>query len=237
MHLSIVIPAYNEAERIGKTLEKYLNHFSRFTDKFEIVVVLNGCRDNTAEIVSKFVEQHLQTVKMLNIPELIGKGGAIRRGLSLAKGQAVGFVDADGATSPEEFEKLVANLKTYDAVIASRWKKGAKVYNRKISRKIISLIFAVLVKIIFWWRYYDTQCGAKVFNSSVIKKILPRLRTNNMAIDVDILQQCRKMKYRVKELPTIWVDQENSDFLSSPFRLLTQALAMVSSLIKIRFSN
>src|SRR3989344_5442103 len=97
--LSIVIPAYNEEKRIGRTLDNYLNFFSKKIRNFEIIVVLNGCKDNTFDIVKRFIKKS-NKIRYLIFKENIGKGGAIVEGFKTARGDLIGFVDADMATPP-----------------------------------------------------------------------------------------------------------------------------------------
>jgi len=228
MLLSIIIPAHNEEERIGKTLEAYLNFFNNA----EFIVVLNGCRDNTLKVVKDWQKKFPQ-LNYLNIKEAIGKGGALKEGFKAAKGNLIGFVDADMATSPKEYKKLIDNIEGVDGVIASRYLKGS-VAKRSNFRKIISFGLYLVVKILFHLPYRDTQCGAKVFRRKVIKKILPEMKLNNMMIDVEMLVLARKYKFKIKEIPTVWLEKGKSDFLGSPFKVLKNSIILFFSLIKLR---
>lgn len=234
MFISIIIPAYNEEKRISRTLAYYLKYFSQAD--IEIIVVLNGCHDNTLDIVKEYQAKAPKIIKYINIKEKIGKGGAVREGFRQATGDIIGFVDADGATAPEEFNRLITGIDGADCAIASRWKRGARVKNRTMARKIISLGFVLLVKLIFWLPFADTQCGAKVFKKDLIKKILPFLTVNNMAFDVEILYLARKNKFRINEIPTFWIDQASSAFLGSPFKIFSSGFEMLLTLIKLRFN-
>src|SRR3989344_2149339 len=104
--LSIIIPAYNEEKRISRTLEYYISFFSRNIKDFEIIVVLNGCKDHTLAIVKKFINKN-KNVKYLDFKEAIGKGAAIVEGFKKARGDLVGFIDADMATLPNAFYDLI----------------------------------------------------------------------------------------------------------------------------------
>src|SRR3989344_7647163 len=125
--LSIVIPTYNEEERIGKTLEEYGKFYLEKSSeglKNEIIVVINNTVDNTLKIVKQYMEKY-PNIRYLDLL-YGGKGYAILEGFKEAKGEIVGFVDADMATSPEAFYDLFVNLKDYDGIIGSRWIKGSK---------------------------------------------------------------------------------------------------------------
>ncbi len=239
MFLSIVIPAYNEEERIGETLAKYWSYFGE-SEKYpevEFVIVINGSTDNTAGIVKAFAAAHPKRVRYIDIPEEIGKGGAIHRGFAAARGDLVGFVDADAATSPAEFAKVVTAAQEYDGAIASRWKRGSEVINRSIARNLASWGFRMVVRLLFWFPYMDTQCGAKVFSRKVVQTILPELRVNNMATDVEMLQRCRRHQFAILEVPTRWVDKSGSAFLGSPFSFFKSAWQMFFILLSIRFRS
>ena len=131
MKLSIVIPAYNEEARIRPTLDAYTAYFeAKYGKEVEFIVVVNGSRDGTEDIVREVAGRSPQ-VKFIIEPRAIGKGGAIMRGFAVATGEWVGFVDADNATLPEAFDDLVKNIGDAGVIIASRYIPGAKVSPRQ----------------------------------------------------------------------------------------------------------
>ena len=148
MKLSIIMPALNEEQRIGRTLEEYTDFFNRkYKKEYELIVVMNGCTDNTSEVVEGFKKKHKQ-VKSLEFKERIGKGGAIIEGFKVAQGDFIGFADADNSTSAEEFEKLVENIGSCDGIIASRYVRGAVAEPKQsLSRRLGSRGFNVLIRI------------------------------------------------------------------------------------------
>ena len=215
MKLSITIPAYNEEERIAKTLHTYHQFFSDKNIPFELVVVLNGCRDNTLGVVEK-VRDELQTNNIIII-DLIqaGKGLAIQAGFADAltrDNDLIGFVDADMATLPEAFYDLVEKINGNDGIIASRYMPGAQispprpVYKRYGSR----IIYEPLVWLLFGLSYYDFQCGAKLFKRHVIETIISQLTVKQWAFDVELLYLAKKAGFKVIEVPTVWSDQAGS---------------------------
>jgi glycosyltransferase involved in cell wall biosynthesis len=234
MLLSIVIPAYNEETRIGHMLRRYLDY--SWPLDVEYIVVLNGCRDRTLEIVQSFSAEAGRRLRIITISEAIGKGGAVRQGFTLADGDYIGFADADGATEPGEFNKLIQKLPDYDGVIASRWKRGSQMIGRNFMRKIISLGFIVFVKLLFWMPFFDTQCGAKVFKKNFLKEILPRLKVDNMAFDVELLYRARQVHGRIAEVPTKWINRDSSAALGSPLGTISSGLRMLFTLMQIRLS-
>ncbi len=233
MLLSLTIPAYNEERRIRKTLEDFLSVFQR---DVEILVVTNGCTDHTVKIVQA-VERANPIVRLINIPEKAGKGAAVRRGFAESRGDIIGFVDADGATSATELKKLLQSLDAFDGVIASRWVAGAKVSDRSFVRTIVSRLFRICVFLLFRLPFRDTQCGAKLFRRTVIDRLLPDLRITNMVFDVELLYLAWKRGFRIREAPTIWVDQSSSALLGSPLKLLLTSARMFFTLLQLRFRH
>ncbi|PIS40911.1 MAG: glycosyl transferase [Candidatus Kerfeldbacteria bacterium CG08_land_8_20_14_0_20_43_14] len=229
--ISIVIPVYNEEKIISKTLTAYLNYFSK--GFFEFIIVPNGCTDRTVEIVRKFQKSHSNLI-IKEIKESVGKAEAVRRGLALAKGNLVAYLDADFSTSPEEFQRLLEAMHNADGVIASRLAPGAIVENRTHLRMAAGKTFAKIVKLFFWMPYHDTQCGAKIFTKTLLEKILPLSKVNNVAFDVELLLLAKSAKARIIELPSHWVDRSDSVIIGSQIRLLKTSLKMLFTLINLR---
>lgn len=234
MRLSLIIPAHNEEKRIGDTLEHYLSFFAKDT---EVIVVLNACHDQTLAVVCE-KKKKFANLSYIDIKEAIGKGGAIREGFKVGvekirQGGVIGFVDADSATSPSEYQKLVDNLGEYDGIIASRYLAGARA-ERTFFRNFVGHTFHLIQKIIFNLPYRDTQCGAKLFKKEAVKKILPEMRINNMIFDIEILALMRKYGFKIKEAPTVWREIGSSSLLGSPWKLIKNSLNMLFTLIKLR---
>ena len=232
--ISIIIPAYNEEKRIGKTIGCYLDYFKSLKKKkeldFEIIVVLNACKDNTLKVVKKYKCKEL---RILNF-EQGGKGFAIIEGFKDAlerKNDLMGFVDADMATAPEAFYELIKNIKDYDGIIASRYIKGSKKEN-SIIRTIVSRIFNLIVRGIFLMNYRDTQCGAKLFKKVSVQKILPVLGETEWAFDVDLLYIAKKKGVKIKEFPTVW--QEKG---VSKLKVIKSSMQMFLAIVKLRIIN
>jgi glycosyltransferase involved in cell wall biosynthesis len=206
MKLSIIVPAYNEEKRIGVTLKEYIEFFDEKLKKdYEILVVLNGCRDNTLEVVKKF------KVKYVDVREAIGKGGAIVEGFRAVEGDFIGYVDADNATPPRAFYDLYKNIKNNDGIIASRWIKGSKIGSKQpVSRRIASRGFNYMVRGLFGLNLNDTQCGAKLFKRDAIKKVVDKLGITRWAFDVDLLYLMKLKNFKIIEIPTEWAEPGGS---------------------------
>jgi glycosyltransferase involved in cell wall biosynthesis len=230
MKLSIVIPAHNEEHRLPPVLKQYAAHFSRsMGDDFEILVVANGSTDRTAEVAREIAGEH-PGIKVIDEPLRIGKGGAVILGIKAAQGDWVGFVDADGATSAEEFERLFGCGLSGDGVIGSRWKRGAKVNVPQTGLRLLSSrLFNLLIRTVLGLRYEDTQCGAKIFTSKAWKTILPKIGITRFAFDVDVLFQLKREGFQIVEEPTVWNDVEGSKV-----RVLNSSFDMFCAVFRMR---
>jgi len=211
MKYSIIIPAYNEEKRIGVTLDDYCSYFSKFPKgEVEIIVVLNGCVDNTLMVVKEYAKKYA-VLRYVDIKEAIRKGGAVIEGFKIAKGDLIGYADADGATRAQYYYDLVKNINNADGVIASRWMEGAIVEPKQpLIRRIASRAFNLMTKILFGLDYFDTQCGCKLFRKEAIGRVISSLRTTGWAFDVDLLYQMKRFGLKIKEVPTVWRDRTGS---------------------------
>lgn len=214
--ISIIIPAYNEEKRIGKTLEQNLKFFKEIKKKkildFEIIVVVNGSQDKTIEIVKNFAKKNKE-LKYLNLKRG-AKGYAVIEGFKEAlksNSNLIGFKDADMATKPEAFYELIKNIGNADGIIASRYVKGS-IINPKptLERIFASRIFNFMIKILLGLKFKDTQCGAKLFKRNALEKTIPKITFSQLAFDVDILYTMKKLGFKIKEIPTVWSDEEYS---------------------------
>jgi len=214
--ISIIIPAYNEEKRIGKTLDKYSKYFEiqRRQKKIDygILVVINNIMDRTEEIV-KSAQKKNKRITYLNL-KLGGKGFAVIEGFKEAlKGgyDLIGFVDADMATSPEEYWKLIENMGKYDGIIADRYMKDSKIFPHPTMQRLFARkLFNFIIRSFLLMPLSDTQCGAKIFKREILEKIIPLLTMSQWAFDVELLYTLRKKDFRIRSFPTIWIDKEYS---------------------------
>lgn len=234
--VTLIIPAYNEEQRIGKTLQRYLKTLPH---DVRLLVCLNGCTDRTEDVVRAFQERHPDRIEM-QVITTPGKGIALRTGFRLASeslSDLIGFVDADGATSPEELIKMIAGIGIYDGIIASRWMSGSVVNNRSVVRTLVSKGFGLAQRIIVGLPFADTQCGAKIFRKSAVQRIWPKMHVDNMAVDVELLMLMQRESLKIVEVPTVWDDQEQSAQLGSPWKLIRQSIAILFTLCAIKFRH
>ena len=214
MKISITIPAYNEEQRIEKTIRTYHTFFSEKNISFELVVVLNGCKDNTIGVVQRVRNDISGNIVIIDLPQA-GKGLAIKAGFADAltrDNDLIGFVDADMATLPAAFYDLVTNIDDNDGIIASRYMPGAQISPPRPAWKRYGsrIFYESLIWLLFGLNYYDFQCGAKLFKRSVLEKINPQLTVKQWAFDAELLYLCKKAGYTIKEIPTVWEDQAGS---------------------------
>jgi len=207
VRLDIVIPAYNEEDRIGPTLGAYRVRCADPETRF--LVALDRCTDRTAEVVSEHAETDSR-VHLLEFPKL-GKGGVIMEAFRHCEGDLVSFVDADCATPPGELLRLADVADRVGAAIASRHHPAAVLpASRPAARKLTSAGFAFFVRRLFRLPYGDTQCGAKVFRRELIESALPLLSSRDFLFDIDVLLIVRELGHPVAEVPTIWIERDGS---------------------------
>jgi dolichyl-phosphate beta-glucosyltransferase len=202
---SIVIPAYNEGARLGATLEKVLDYVHAQGWNAEVIVVDDGSRDNTADLVRGFAEKE-PILRLVENPGNRGKGYAVRNGMLNARGKVVVFSDADLSSPIEEMPKLLAALASgADITIGSRWLR-AELQTRRQSphRQLFGRVFNLLLRIILGLRFKDTQCGFKAFTRQASQTILPLQRIERWGFDPEILFLACKFGFRVEEVAVLW---------------------------------
>jgi glycosyltransferase involved in cell wall biosynthesis len=229
--LLLLIPAYNEERRIEPVLRDYARFFKEnYRGKFQIIVVLNGCTDNTLAVVQK-VAAEFPAVGSLEFKEPIGKGGALIEGLKFAPlADLIGYTDADGATPPHAFYELLKHIGEADCVVGSRWLPDSVIHQEQVSRrKFASRVFHLIVQLLFRLNIHDTQCGAKVMKREAVEKIHPFLCIADMAFDINLLVALKRAGFRILEVPTEWTDQAGSKVV-----LFHSSLTMFLSTLRVR---
>ncbi len=231
--LLLLIPAYNEEARIEPVLREFGAYFrDHYPGQFQLVVVLNGCRDHTRDVVER-VAKEFSAISLLDFPAPIGKGGALIEGLKLAsQAEVIGYVDADGASPPQAFHALVKRLPEADCIIGSRWLPGTVLHQAQPwLRRFTSRCFHVVVEGLFWMHIQDTQCPCKVMRRAAAEKIHPTLQIADLAFDVNLLVSLKRAGFSILEVPTEWTDKVGSKVSSSLFR---SSLTMFLSVVRVR---
>jgi glycosyltransferase involved in cell wall biosynthesis len=223
---SIIVPAYNEERRIKNTLIDYYEYFKSKKEPFEIIVVFDG-EDSTGKIV-KDLSKRRKNIILIEFSHRLGKGGAIIEGFKKAKGDILGFTDADESVRPHDFYKLIENLGDAECCIASRHIKGSRILlDAPFSRKCLSFTFRIVINASFFLGIKDTQCGAKVFKKALIKKILHKVKSRGFEFDAELLWRIKKDEYKIRQVPVNWYSRAYSSVnLNSILKMLINLMQL-----------
>lgn len=226
---SVVIPAYNEAGRLPRTLEQISAFLRSGRRPHEILVVDDGSRDRTADVVRSFAAGHPE-VRLLSQPRNLGKGAAIQAGVGAARGELVLFTDADLSTPIEELARLEQALENGAAVaIASRAVAGSRIEEHQpFYREWMGKSFNFLVRLLVLPGIYDTQCGFKLFRRGAAQDLFPRLTILGFGFDVEVLYLARRQGLEIREVPVAWRNSRHSKV--SPVR---DAWRMLGDLFRV----
>jgi dolichyl-phosphate beta-glucosyltransferase len=212
-YLSVIVPAYNEAKSIGRALDAMRAYLDRQPWSSEIIVSADG-NDGTRELVAEMAKDDPR-LSVIGSADRGGKGKGIRNGIAKAKGQIIGFADADYKTPIEELDKLLPWFeKGYDVVIASRATPDAKVERAQpMYRRIGSKVFGAVVHTLMGLGDVpDTQCGFKFFTRQAARDIFGRQRIDGYMFDIEILRLRRKLGYKLKNVGVRWQDDGDSRY-------------------------
>jgi len=229
--LSVIVPAFNEAGNIGRTLGAIKAYLDAQGYAFEVIVSADGT-DGTREAARVFANGDPR-IKVIGSPERGGKGKGVRDGVLMARGKYVGFVDADYKTPIEEVERLLPCLKRGDAVvIGSRGMSDSKIERAQpLYRRLGSKAFAMIMRrIVGLYDVADTQCGFKFFQQNVARALFTRQRIDGYMFDVEILRLAKVMKYTITEVGVRWQDDGDSRY--NP---VTGTIRNAKELLRIRF--
>jgi dolichyl-phosphate beta-glucosyltransferase len=234
--LSVIIPAYNEQERIADSLYKVKEYLSAQPYRSEIIVVDDGSADLTTEVVKtidiygKEIHEQPPGELMENIKN-VGKGFSIARGLLKARGEIVLFTDADMSTPIEEIEKLLPHFDTGNAiVIGSRKAADAIVEKKPVLRRIMSKTLNLFVQMLTVPGIKDTQCGFKAYRRETAHRLAILQRVYGFAFDMEHLYIARRLGLQIKEVGVRWIHCEGSKV--HPIR---DSYRMFRDMVKIRF--
>ncbi len=208
-YLSIVIPAYNEQDRIITSIGAIASHVSDLGFAWELLIADDGSKDQTAKLCE---DLGLVNLTVLRTPRNGGKGSAVRRGMLAARGKYILFADADNSTPIEEVSKLLAKLDQdgYDLAVGSRAAEGADEGKKSLLRRILSGGLRLIVKYLMHIGVKDTQCGFKMYTSEVAKKLHGKQTIMGFSFDLEILYLAYKFGYKIAEVPVSWIDAPGS---------------------------
>ena len=229
--LSVIIPAYNEEERIGQTLAEVTGYLDRRQYEYEVIVIDDGSGDSTPEKIAA-VSKHHAAVRVLRLPVNRGKGEAVKAGISQARYGHCLFMDADNATSIREWDKFEPCFEQgAQAVMASRHLPGSKiVYAQPWSRRFLGAGYRILCRGLFGIRTSDFNCGFKAYRTDLAKKVYAENQMTDWTFDVETLCRLRRCKIFFIEVPVTWTHHDKKAHLA-PFRA---AFRTFFSLIKLK---
>ncbi len=219
--LSIIIPAYEKGKLIINTIKSLLEYFPQA----EIIIINDGSKDNTRKIKNIFGDKIVYLENEINK----GKGYSLRKGFEKAKGRYLIFTDADLPFGIEYIEKVFKELKQKKSIVIGH---REEFYNDKFYKKLLRPFLYLILRILFGFKYRDTQCGLKGFTRKEGKKIFSISIINGFAIDIEILFLAKKLDYLVNKV----VVQQEASSVSSTFNF-PNILRMIFDLLIVRFHN
>jgi len=231
LFLSVVIPAYNEERRIGKTLAAMRQFLDKQTYPYEVIVVNDGSRDTTDAVVS-IIAEGWPELRFISNQNNQGKGAVVRQGVLGARGRYILFSDADNATPIEQIDKLLPYINDYPVVIGSRYCKGAHVHIPQSRHRILlSRASNLLIRILAVPGIYDTQCGFKLFDQRAGKNIFANVKLNRFGFDFEVLVIARHLGYTFKEVGIDWYND-----MESKVRTGREALRTLRDLLRVKLN-
>ncbi len=229
--LSIVIPCYNEEQRLPRTIEQIQRYMDGKDTSYELILVDDGSADGTRLIMDAAAERH-GAVRVEALPHNRGKGRALAVGVEAAKGDEILLTDADLSTPIEELDKLQAALNNGAGVaIASRALRDSRVeVSQPVYRVIMGKTFNLIVQAVLLPGIWDTQCGFKLFRGEVAHQAFAHLSTDGFGYDPEVLFHARKQGVKIAEVPVVWRN-------SAPTKVsaVSSSLDMLKHVLRVRF--
>jgi len=210
--VTIVIPVYNEEIELSDRIETLVGYCKTHIDPhydWEIVIADNASTDKTFAIANKLVKKHPR-VQVLHLDKK-GRGRAVKYAWTKSKADFMAYMDVDLSTDLRHFPGLLQSLERgYDIAIGTRNVTGSRVYGRSLLRTITSKGYIALIKLFFWVRFTDAQCGFKAVTKDVVKTIIPHIKDNAWFFDTEFLIYAEKSHLRIYEEPVTWIDNPGS---------------------------
>jgi glycosyltransferase involved in cell wall biosynthesis len=200
--ISVVMPAYNEARHIVSNLLETVKTLSECAYDFEVIVVDDGSPDGTYLEAAKLLSSHPELVRVVHYAENQGKGNALMCGAWFARGEYIVFLDADMDLHPVQLPTLIELMETQkaDVVIGSKWHRFSRV-NYPWQRRLYSMAYYTLIRLMFGLPVKDTQTGLKVFKRAVIERVFPRILVKRFAFDIEVLANAHRLGYKIVDAP------------------------------------
>jgi dolichyl-phosphate beta-glucosyltransferase len=231
--LSIVIPCFNEEQRLPRTIELIEQYLARLGTPYELILVDDGSIDGTRQIMDAAAERN-RSVRLEALPQNRGKGRALAEGVAAARGVEILVTDADLSTPIEEIDKLRAELRNGAGVaIASRALKGSRVeVSQPAYRVLMGKAFNLLVQAVLLPGIWDTQCGFKLFRADVAHEVFAGLTTDGFGYDPEVLYRAKKRGVRIAEVPVVW--RNSAPTKVSPIK---SSIDMFKHVVRVRLRN
>lgn len=229
---SIIIPAYNEGARLGKTLDRVLTYVAAQNWDAEVIVVNDGSRDRTPDLVRDYAKTN-PCIRLVENPGNRGKGYSVRNGMLNANGDLLLFSDADLSSPIEESPKLFAALQAgADVAIGSRWlQPELQTQRQSLLRQFYGRLFNLALRVTLGLHFKDTQCGFKAFTRAPARRIFPSQQIERWGFDPELLYLARRAGLKVVEVPVAWAHVEGTRI--SPLR---DGLRMFGEVLKVRWN-
>jgi len=228
--VSVIIPAYNEQDRLGRTLKRVHEHLSKQDYTWEVLVVLDGPTDRTPAVAKSFEDSFSGKLKVTGYKKNKGKGAAVRQGMLEAHGKIRVFSDSDNSTDIHYLEEMRAKFEEgFDIVISSRDKKDAKGAGQDVKQPWVKRQMGnmgnIFIQIVAVWGIWDTQNGFKGFTAEAADDIFSRMRVNGFGFDIEALAIARHLNYKIGVIPIIWKNDPKSHVrLSSYLHVLLETV-------------
>lgn len=229
MDLSIIVPAYNEEKRMVPFLNELIE-FSKQLENFEIILVNDGSKDKTLDIMNDLKKSN-ENIKIMSYNQNKGKAGALREGVNFASGNKILFIDADGSIPPYEIREMVSKLDKYDVVVGNRASKESKV-DQSFTRKITGTLFNLYVNFLFKLNIKDNLCGFKGFKKEIAKKLFNELISKGWIFDVELFYRIKKNDYSLYQQPIRWINKKDSKIKPfDPVKMAFQLLVLKKKIL------